>query len=558
MANKISDRQIELLTKIYNGTIKKDEARDYIFLLVTDNALGAESLPVVQIWPEDKMRDAYAMMLENQLCISQKAIKDIMTSRDDVAIVISSIGHELKHYRQRHINYSEFKEPSFAEYHKQVYNEMEHYDDDYGDYINALKMLQNPENQEFLKAYFDNHADEPFVKWFSNLIPEEKEDFANVMEEARYLGTMHETDARYAGVIFNTMMLERYIADSRVQSNSELCKWLQDLKSRSTKIFASDYADYLELASFYDEFNEALQNVSKEFVQDLAEQIVKCQNPQQKQVYDSLLYLAVHGYIKSIANSTRLEHLAKDQLAHVFKWALQHINDQNTNGSAKPERILACKFASEICFDTRIDTQTKNQFFNQLYDLYFAHAHYPKDQMNYQTKVHKFDELDTYLLHMTAYNSDNRQFKLMEELDNNERFAEICNFIDYKQLYIKELDGAETLPEHYLNNINQLLVGKCEMLIAIKPQFAGHKPKTKTEQKALDWYVSALSKAKEELTFCYCLQEDRAIPRTSQQRQRFVDYVEQYLNLDMGKFLQAQKDATELQKGTSSKQKERE
>lgn len=534
--NKISDRQIELLKKIYNRTITKAEAKEYITLVLTDNALGAEKLPELIFLPESKMAQTFAMLREYTLCISNVVASNIVAHRDDMLIALNAIGHELKHYRQYTVNIDELQTAEQKAYNEQVLKGMKDYQDAYGEYLTSLQILEKPKYHKTIKDFCSEHNQDAFAKWYLGLIRDERDNMAENLEESRYLSQDHETDARYSGILFADIMLQKYLSDPRLSQQEDICAWLSALKTQGIEVLHNDYIDDLELSTFYTEFSDAIKNVGKDFLFDLATKIANEQHAdsKQKQVFEALLCLGTMGYTESICNSQNQNELAV--------WVAQNLTSQLPNGDATPQRVFASYLAHSMLTSTSISNQTKEHLFKLIKDMYFAHASTPKDQIKYGSKVIKFDNFDTFILHIAMLKGEQWALKFMEELDNNGRNSEVCKIVDFKKLYNMEIDIEQTLPNHYLNNISELLAGKAEMLIDLQDEFIGSKKLSPTKVK---WYATEIDKTTKEFLYLHKMQEDKPAPKTAKETQEYNNFFQKTMQFNMKRFQRVAKLARE-------------
>ena len=537
MANRISDRQIELLTKIYNKSATDIEIKDFLALVVKDNVLGMEKLPTVAFIPKDKMGDAYAMQNDEELEISFEVIDDVKQDPQNIMRAINALGHELRHYNQHKSLLDDFITEEGKNRQAKIDHDLYTYDEASGEYLTSLLTIQSAKGRKILTQYFENYKGDEFADWYLGLSDDDHKHIHDYLEESRYLGSAHEIDARAGGIIYSTLVFEKYLRDERIQKNAKLHSWLAKIKQKGAKKYLQDYEEDMEYTEFYDEYNKASQNISKELLQDIAERVASLQkdNSIKRQTFEALLYLASKQYTKSID---------EQQLKLLFRWCAQNINEQNTDGSAKPERVLACALANSIYFDERIDSDNRNAMQKELLDVYLAHASFDKKQMTAESGIHKFDNFDTFILHITSLSGDQGQFKLMEQLDGHKRYSEICDIIDFKKLYKAEEDIEGKLPEDYLNNIKELLAAKCEMLFAIRKEFIGQKFSHIGDAKRLEWYLSQVQRTKKEVEYMYCKQEDKKLT-TDQEIDEFYDNMKEYLKFDLNYLDLAEREAQE-------------
>jgi len=530
---KLSDRQIELLTKIYENVATKADIREYLCLVVTDNVIGMEKVPKIVFRPASKMESTYAMMTEKSLVFSSIVVDDIYKEPKFFAEVLSTIGHELRHYNQEHVNLDDIVDKKVKQYYLSIKNEMENYQEAYGEDLQNWRILSSPKSLIVLNELFKSYPQESFANFYLNLSHTERKYLGEDIEQARYLANLHETDARYAGVLFQALVLERYLSDERVRNNEKLHSWIEETKQENLKLSVRDYDENMEDVDYYNQFEQASQNISLEFLNGVAQRIINSKEKQEQETYEAILSVCVKQYIKSVK---------KESLETLFKWAIQNMNAQETSGSPKAERLLACNFAKWIYFDTRNDEKEKTQFAKMLFDVAIAHASVEKQLMQSEREIHKFDNLDAFLIHVFSWEKFDWNKKIFEALAKNQRFEELCDFFDYKKLYLAEVDMAGTLPKTYLNHINSLLAGKCDILSTISSNFVDQKFTHNAEARRLKWYLSALEKSETELEYFYCKQESKRPPKTKSQIKAFHDYILDKTEFDTNRLDKAKMD----------------
>lgn len=524
-----SDRQIELLTKIFKQSATEEDIQEYLKLLVTDNVLGMEKLPKLMFLPHDKMESALGLSTEDgELDISSLLIDNIKSNPQDIVFGINTIGHELRHFNQRKADRDLITQEGRAQQEK-IDAAVTTYAESSGEFLCSLKTLESAYSQKLLREYFKQHKEEPLAAWYLEIPPQERSNLYSNLEESRYLGGAHEIDARAAALVYQTIILNGYLNDERVQQNKELHSWLAKIKKKEGELYENDYADDLELSEYYNEFADAAQKISRKFLVDIAQNVAKFQteDSDKRKTFEALLCVASKYYIQSIK---------KDDLPQVFVWAMQNINEQNTNGSATPPRVLACALASSIFFDERLDKEEQTKFKKELFDVYFEHAKFAKNQLKANTGIHKFDRFDTFMLHIAAFSSDQIMFDLLHKLDSNQRYDEVCKMVDFKKLYLAEIDIDETIPEDYLYNIMNLLAAKCEMLFSIRKEFTNQKFTHSQDAQRLKWLAQEIKNAKDELLFLYKNQEDKKEPKTDKEVDEYYDYIKDVTHFDLNYF----------------------
>ena len=265
--------------------------RYFLQNLINDNILGSEIyikdengelkqfLPIVlcesfenrkKVNDKEGEKSTNGEYAQDVITINTDRFYDLKTGQD-LLVNIATIGHEFEHWLQDHIILEEFTDEQKLEYYtklKQQFDREVEPKDKIDSQIDNIVFDDNLFSICYRYKDQNNLAD--FL--YKTYKAKGKNSFAKIIHEEEYFSRIYEEDARYKGIIFVDLVLNKFINDYRVQKDEELYNWLVSLRdsiSKDSRII-ENYDDALSYYGLYDRFNLYVSDISKDMMFELA------------------------------------------------------------------------------------------------------------------------------------------------------------------------------------------------------------------------------------------------------------------------------------------------
>lgn len=436
--NNISDRQIALLKKISEREASSKDVKEYVTLLLKDNMFNSFSLPQIDF---KMIGDSGGSSIDDQITVSTKLISMVLENNVNIIFAIDIVGHELRHFLQQNTT----KDEQATEQGREKIDRLNEKGDSYITGTNriSIDIISSNKSKQPLKKFFQEFSDKPLAIWYNSIPDEEKRLIGEQLSYSKYVKTFYEEDARAAAIVWDHMVLDKYLSDYRICQDKKLVRWLKKVKE-SLECIHSTYDIVLEAYDYIEKFEEAVLSVDVEFIKNTCKYISennlygKNKKDTNKDPIVAILDIAAEYYCNS---------LTKEKQKALFDECLGYMDEPRIkNGKVNPRRIFAKYMLLNIVYGIQNTSDDVIKFSEDITAKTLAIA-----------KTRELDELDsntfTFYYEEICREPMQKQFHNFFAEGDGKRKLELAKMIDIKTIYYSEMDDFCLIEDEDLSKL---------------------------------------------------------------------------------------------------------
>jgi len=466
---QISQKHYDLLVKIFEEKYDEDVLKEYFTELYNENFFNDKNLPKLK-FDFDKELTEIGYHIDGTIALCRPLFVKILNNKNMIVDGINTLGHEYRH--DFHDKIDEYK-INDEQARKRMIN-IKHSIDN-GVYftelqINAFNKLRFKKFQTIAeKLLSTSFKGTNFKKWFNSIGEDDRKDLKYVMKYSKYVASSHEYDARVAGIVYTSLVLNIYMKDPKVLANENLYNWIKEL-SKTTKNMSpeelDEYGDngYINMQEDFDcciansnLYQGLVKAVKKDFKKEIINVLVNAYNNLKSQkeldVLNDLTNIILGEYYDN-------NYYDKDP-QKITNIAISYLNEKSIGERTVAKRIIENYILVGNEQKSRTLCGKLMKYYNENY------------------KQIKFSKDDDFLICLScqeeSFNAYNYSLELVRKLSRDLRFDELHNLIDFVDIYNKTDEDWQKSDDFYYY-VDKFMKAKVD---AVK--------------KASEWMISRLS-----------------------------------------------------------------
>ena len=307
--------QINYLKKVKNKKISRQELEDYLVLIIQDNFFNLPVIPKVQFLD---IANAEAYYDNNTITFNNEALTKVLENERSIISLFDSLGHESRHHWQEHSGIDEYLLDHQDLYYQELSKSLKVNQRDFTTF-HFIRSLRDYLVFESSKVKFNIKNKNPnMVHWVNKIDRSKIFALEKKIEESMYYSQKDEEDAYFGGILFTSMLLNRYKEYCLKNNQLKLLKYIEGLNEDFDKIIER-YKVQVETYDCYQDFKHAFDDVSIDLIEEL-HKITNNKNLSKfsRKFYNAMLDMYLNKYIEQMPGKES-EKLLIDKSTHLFK-----------------------------------------------------------------------------------------------------------------------------------------------------------------------------------------------------------------------------------------------